>query len=188
MSISPPVFLAYGRPDRSHAHQLASRLWANQIECYNYMIKPYEDRAVSEVPHHTYIYTCKYFIGLVSKSVAEREPVTREFDLADWRASVDHHSSYKRAFVMISASEEERFTIAVRRNPDVTVVWGASDTPDDVYRRLIAPIDLAELADWQEKWKTNRGLYPQAWRELDERYGNEYSPESFEQLPRQPFA
>src|SRR3989337_1314021 len=55
MAISPQVFLCYGRPDREVAEAIVGSLWQHEIECYDYLAKPVEDRLGNESHHFRYI-------------------------------------------------------------------------------------------------------------------------------------
>lgn len=96
MAISPQVFLCYGRPDREVAEAIVGSLWEHEIECYDYLAKPVEDRLGNESHHFRYIFEAKLFVALISPETSARDLVIEELQVAAGikAISADHRTVY----------------------------------------------------------------------------------------------
>lgn len=167
MAIEPQVFICYGRPDKDTAYALAHEFWNNQIECYNYMAKPVEDRLGTEEDHRGFLLACRLFVALLSPGSVRHYLVVEEVALAARYAELSGARFCQcRAYVLTTTDSTQRGF------PDPDLLFTANrlaDVPGLV--RELTEYMGPEFADRaRQAWALNKGLYPDAWAALDATY------------------
>ncbi len=173
MAIEPQVFICYGRPDKDAAYALAHEFWKNQIECYNYLAKPVEDRFGTELDHRSFLLACRLFVALLSPESITRFLVAEEIALATQHAKLsDRRFCQCRAYVLASTDPmEDRF-------PDPDLLFTAERLADvpGLVRGLTDHMGPEFTSRAQRAWTVNKGLYPDAWAALDATYATAPKP------------
>jgi len=173
MAIEPQVFICYGRPDMDAAYALAHEFWKNQIECYNYLAKPVEDRFGTELDHRGFLIAGRLFVALLSPESIARFLVAEEISLAAQHAKLsDRRFCRCRAYVLTSTdSMEGRF-------PDPDLLFTAERLADvpGLVRALTDHMGPEFAGRARQAWAVNKGLYPDAWTALDAMYATAPKP------------
>ena len=164
MSVAPQVFVCYGRADQVVAHAIGQELWRHEIESYNYLAKPAEDRAVGELGHLSYIAPATLFVAVVSDDSLRRALVLEEILMADQFASLS--PARRRVYVKTSHSDT-----GFRLPPaDLEIDWHQAGNPATAVASMLNLVEEATLAKMRRAWQINKSLYPQAWNQLNDRY------------------
>jgi len=166
MAIEPHVFICYGRPDKDAAHALAREFWNNQIECYNYLAKPVEDRLGSQLDHRGFLASCRLFVALLSPESSVRFLVAEELVLAAEYAELSREFCRCRAYILTTTDTlEGRFP-----RPDLLFTADRLGDIPGLVSELTGHLG-PEFADRARRaWNANKGLYPDAWAALDAMY------------------
>ena len=165
MAVEPQVFICYGRPDKDIAHEIAAEFWRNRIECYNYLSKPVEDRVGEEIQHLGYIYSTRLFIAIISEESISRHLVIEEIVLANQIASIMSDYPFR---VHVSLLNNPSHTPFPEQN--LIVEWAQDSRPSSMVNDLLKQMGPEFLERNQKAWEINKGLYPEKWEELNERY------------------
>ena len=173
MAIEPHVFICYGRPDKDVGHALAYEFWKNQIESYNYLAKPVEDRLGTELDHRAFLTASRLFVALLSPEIITRDLVVEEIELAARCADLSGGLLCKcRAYIFTTShSVQYRFP-----NPDLLFTVDRLADPPGIVHTLMDHMG-PEFADRARRaWTVNKNLYPDAWATLDALYAGEPPP------------
>ena len=167
MAIEPQVFICYGRPDHDTAYALAHEFWKNQIECYNYLAKPVEDRLGAELDHRGFLSACRLFVALLSPESIMRYLVAEEVMLA---ARITELSGGRfcqcRAYVLTTTdSMQEHFPV-----PDLLFAANRLGDVEGIVRELIENMGPEFANRARQAWTVNKDLYPAAWAALETMY------------------
>ncbi len=164
MPIEPHLFLSYGRPDKELALYIASELWSNKIECYNYLAKPIMEHYGTDSDHLKYLLGTRFFIAILSGDTLWRKLVVAEI-LDTYRFNQER----LREIPMVYVTTEEILnagpypTSANDHIIDPTLTGGVPE----IVKELIRLMGTKLVARCQEAWEVNKKLYVEAWRELD---------------------
>ena len=173
MAIEPQVFICHGRPDKDAAYALAHEFWKNQIECYNYMAKPVEDRLATELDHRSFLGACRLFVALLSPESITRFLVVEEILLAARHAKLSDRLFCRcRAYVLTSTDPMEG------RLPDPDLLFTAERLADvpELVRMLTDHMGPEFASRARQAWAVNKRLYPDAWATLDAMYATAPKP------------
>jgi hypothetical protein len=165
MAVEPQVFICYGRPDQDVAHQIAKAFWSHRIECYNYMLKPVEDRLGSEIDHRGYLYATRLFIAIVSEDSIPRFLVTEEIAVAH-KIATELSDELCRVYISL-LRETSALSLP---SPDLIVRWHEADGPDSIVSDLLEKMGTPFLERNQKAWEINKSLYADQWEALNQRY------------------
>jgi len=158
MAVEPQVFICYGRPDKDVAQQLAGEFWRHRIECYNYMLKPVEDRLGSEIDHRGYIYSTRLFIAILSDESIPRFLVAEEIAIAHQIATTLTDQMYRVYLSLLDKTRELPFP-----KPNLVVRWHESPGPAIIVSDLLERMGLQFRERNQQAWEINKNLYTGKW-------------------------
>jgi hypothetical protein len=167
MSIEPHVFVCYGRPDKDAAYALAHEFWKNQIECYNYLAKPVEDRLGTELDHRGFLKACRLFVALLSPESITRYLVAEEIIVAARWARLS-----RGRFCQCRAYVETTTDLIEGGFPDPDLLFTAQRLADiaGLVREMTDHMGPEFAGRARKAWAVNKGLYPEAWAALDAMY------------------
>jgi hypothetical protein len=173
MAIEPQVFLCYGRPDRDIAHAVAYEFWKKQIECYNYLAKPVEDRLGKESPHLSYVIACGLFVALLSPETIMRKLVVEEILLASRIAGVSaQRNCWCRVYIITT---DDQLDIPFPE-PDLLFVYDRLMDIPRIASEMTTHMGPAFVEHAQKAWTINKELYPKAWAALAAKYSKPPPP------------
>jgi hypothetical protein len=177
MAIEPQVFICYGRPDKDVAQAFACEFWNLEIECYNYLAKPVEDRLGAELDHLGYLAACRLFVALLSPESSTRYLVVEELALAAEHARLPERLCRCRAYILTTTSP------LAGSFPDPDLLFTADELGDipRLVRKLTSYLGTEFTDRARRAWNANKELYPDAWAALDALYAS--APQS----PSPPF-
>ena len=165
MAVEPQTFICYGRPDKDVAQQLAAEFWRHRIECYNYMLKPVEDRLGSEIDHRGYIYSTRLFIAILSDESIPRFLVAEEIAIAYQIATSLTDQMYRVCISLVEGARALPFP-----EPNLVIRWHESPGPVVVVSDLLERMGPEFLERNQQAWEINKKLYTEKWEELNQLY------------------
>jgi len=175
LAIEPQVFLCYGRPDKDVAYALAYEFWKNQIECYNYLAKPVEDRLDKELDHRPYVVASRLFIAVLSPEANKRYLVLEEALVAS-RTAVDSDGLFCSCRAYILATNDAPVDRSAFPQPDLLFPSDRLTDLQGIVSEMISHMGPAFVEHSQKAWKINKELYPEAWANLDLMYSEPPPP------------
>jgi len=182
MPVEPRVFLCYGRPDREAAAALSKCFWEHQMECYDYLAKPIEDRLETELPHTSYIFAVKVFVALISFESAERQLVIEELQMAAGmkRLNPELIRIYvcppefmlpeKRPFMLNPGVFTSSVQVPIDDHPELYIDRTRVGTAEELCAEIIRAIPQETLNKINEAWEINKQLYPDQFDEKQKEY------------------
>lgn len=173
MAVEPQVFLCYGRPDRDIAHAITYEFWKNQIECYNYLAKPIEDRLGKESPHLSYVIGCGLFVALLSPETVMRGLVVEEILVASRIAGVAAQRNCRCRAYILTTDEELKGPFP---SPDLLFPYDRLTDIPRLVSELMTHMGSAFVEHAQKAWTVNKGLYSKAWAALAAKYSKPPPP------------
>jgi hypothetical protein len=173
MAIEPQVFLCYGRPDRDIAHAVAYEFSKKQIECYNYLAKPVEDRLGKESPHLSYVIACGLFVAVLSPETIMRKLVVEEILLASRIAGVAAQRNCRCRAYILATDEELKGPLP---SPDLLFSYDRLTDIPRLVSEMMTHMGSVFVEHAQKAWTINKGLYPKAWAAAAAKYSKPPPP------------